>query len=189
MSVETTASPGMPNTSPVEDQSKSGSGTGWLLVVCCVAQFMVILDLSIVNVALPSIQSSLGFSSPELQWIVDAYAITFAGFLMLGGRVADHFGQRRTFVVALLLFGLASLVGGVAQSREMLDRRARRAGPRRRASWRPARWRSSPRRSRPVRKLHRAIGDVGGDERARRRRRRAVRGDHHAGAHAGAGCC
>ena len=66
--------------------------------VCCVAQFMVILDLSIVNVALPSIQSSLNFSAPELQWIVDAYAITFAGFLMLGGRAADHFGQRRMFV-------------------------------------------------------------------------------------------
>ncbi len=59
---------------------------------------MVILDLSIVNVALPSIQSSLGFSAPELQWVVDAYAITFAGFLMLGGRAADHFGQRRMFV-------------------------------------------------------------------------------------------
>ena len=71
----------------------------WLLLaVCCVAQFMVILDLSIVNVALPSIQSSLGFSSPDLQWVVDAYAIMFAGFLMLGGRAADHFGQRRTFV-------------------------------------------------------------------------------------------
>src|ERR1700679_2937413 len=70
----------------------------WLLVVCCVAQFMVILDLSIVNVALPSIQSALGFSSPELQWIVDAYAITFAGFLMFGGRAGDHFGPRRVFV-------------------------------------------------------------------------------------------
>ena len=73
---------------------------------------MVILDLSIVNVALPSIQSSLEFSSPELQWVVDAYAITFAGFLMLGGRAADHFGQRRTFVIALVLFALTSLVGG-----------------------------------------------------------------------------
>src|SRR5271154_5415581 len=81
---------------------------------------MVILDLSIVNVALPSIQSSLGFSSPTLQWVIDAYAITFAGFLMLGGRAADHFGQRRTFVVALLLFGLASLVGGAAPSQEVL---------------------------------------------------------------------
>jgi EmrB/QacA subfamily drug resistance transporter len=97
-----------------------GSREGWLLGVCCVAQFMVILDLSIVNVALPSIQSSLGFSAPELQWIVDAYAITFAGFLMLGGRAADHFGQRRMFVLALLLFGLASLAGGVAADRATL---------------------------------------------------------------------
>ena len=88
--------------------------------VCCVAQFMVILDLSIVNVALPSIQLSLNFTAPELQWIVDAYAITFAGFLMLGGRAADHFGQRRMFVLALLLFGLASLAGGVANDRTTL---------------------------------------------------------------------
>jgi EmrB/QacA subfamily drug resistance transporter len=92
----------------------------WILIVCCVAQFMVILDLSIVNVALPSIQSSLTFSQAELQWVVDAYAITFAGFLMLGGRAADHFGQRRTFVVALIVFALASLVGGAAGNREML---------------------------------------------------------------------
>jgi EmrB/QacA subfamily drug resistance transporter len=92
----------------------------WLLVVCCVAQFMVILDLSIVNVALPSIQSSLGFSSADLQWVVDAYAVTFAGFLMLGGRVVDGFGQRRTFAIALFAFALTSLVGGAAQSRGML---------------------------------------------------------------------
>src|SRR5580658_4303840 len=114
MSVEATASPGAPETPPAE--GKAGSSTAWLLVVCCVAQFMVILDLSIVNVALPSIQSSLGFSSPDLQWVVDAYAITFAGFLMFGGRAADHFGQRRTFVVALVWFGVASLAGGVAPS-------------------------------------------------------------------------
>jgi EmrB/QacA subfamily drug resistance transporter len=118
MSVETTTSPGVTET-PLAESGK-GSGSAWLLVVCCVAQFMVILDLSIVNVALPSIQSALGFSSPELQWIVDAYAITFAGFLMFGGRAADHFGQRRTFVLALLLFGLASLVGGAASGRGML---------------------------------------------------------------------
>jgi EmrB/QacA subfamily drug resistance transporter len=124
MSVETTTSPGAPaspgavESPPVE--GGLGSRFGWLLVVCCVAQFMVILDLSIVNVALPSIQLNLGFSAPELQWIVDAYAITFAGFLMFGGRAADHFGQRRTFVVALVLFGLASLAGGAAQGREML---------------------------------------------------------------------
>jgi EmrB/QacA subfamily drug resistance transporter len=97
-----------------------GSQSGWLLAVCCVAQFMVILDLSIVNVALPSIQSSLGFSSPELQWVVDAYAITFAGFLLFGGRAADRIGQRRMIVAALLLFGLASLAGGVAPNRGLL---------------------------------------------------------------------
>jgi EmrB/QacA subfamily drug resistance transporter len=85
-----------------------------------VAQFMVILDLSIVNVALPSIQSSLGFSSPDLQWVVDAYAITFAGFLMLGGRAADRFGQRRMIVIGLLLFGLASLAGGAAPDQGVL---------------------------------------------------------------------
>ncbi len=93
---------------------------GLLLAVCCVAQFMVILDLSIVNVALPSIQSDLGFSSPSLQWVVDAYTITFAGFLMLGGRLADYFGQRRIFVAGLILFSLTSLAGGLAPTQEVL---------------------------------------------------------------------
>ncbi|HET9059077.1 MAG TPA: MFS transporter [Acidimicrobiales bacterium] len=93
---------------------------GWILAVCCVAQFMVILDLSIVNVALPSIQVSLGFSSTALQWVIDAYAIVFAGFLMLGGRAADHFGQRRTFAVALALFSLTSLLGGLSVNSTML---------------------------------------------------------------------
>jgi EmrB/QacA subfamily drug resistance transporter len=97
-----------------------GSRSTWVLVVCCVAQFMVILDLSIVNVALPSIQSALNFSSPELQWVVDAYSITFAGFLMLGGRAADRLGQRRVFVVAVLGFALASLAGGLAPERNTL---------------------------------------------------------------------
>src|ERR1700716_503384 len=78
-----------------------GSRETLILTVCCVAQFMVILDLSIVNVALPSIQSSLNFTSADLQWVVDAYAISFAGFLMLGGRAADQLGQRRVFVAAL----------------------------------------------------------------------------------------
>ena len=81
---------------------------------------MVILDLSIVNVALPSIQAALNFSSADLQWVVDAYAITFASFLMLGGRAADHFGQRRTFVAALILFSLTSLAGGLAPSSGLL---------------------------------------------------------------------
>jgi len=114
-------------------EGESGSSDGglssrsrWLLVVCCVAQFMVILDLSIVNVALPSIQSSLGFSSADLQWIVDAYAITFAGFLMLGGRATDRLGQRRVFAGALVAFAITSLIGGAAVDREMLI--AARAG-------------------------------------------------------------
>jgi EmrB/QacA subfamily drug resistance transporter len=118
VSVETTARRGVAQTPPAE--SGRGSGSAVLLAVCCVAQFMVILDLSIVNVALPSIQSALNFSAPDLQWVVDAYAITFAGFLMLGGRAADYFGQRRTFVLALVLFALASLAGGAAPSREIL---------------------------------------------------------------------
>jgi EmrB/QacA subfamily drug resistance transporter len=118
MSVEATASPEVPEAAPTE--RKLDSGLAWLLAVCCVAQFMVILDLSIVNVALPSIQSDLGFSSPDLQWVVDAYAITFAGFLMLGGRVADHFGQRRTLVTGLVLFALASLAGGAAPDQVVL---------------------------------------------------------------------
>jgi len=115
MTTDAPALPGAGESGPI--QPHQDLRLGWLLAVCCVAQFMVILDLSIVNVALPSIQSSLGFSSPELQWVVDAYSITFAGFLLLGGRAADHLGQRRMFVLALILFGVASLAGGVAPDR------------------------------------------------------------------------
>ncbi|HZQ16293.1 MAG TPA: MFS transporter [Gaiellaceae bacterium] len=97
-----------------------GERHGWLLAVCCVAQFMVILDLSIVNVALPAIQSSLGFSSIDLQWVVDAYAIAFAGFLMVGGRATDRYGQRRALVLALAGFAAASLVGGLAPTQNVL---------------------------------------------------------------------
>src|SRR5438876_11551510 len=91
-----------------------------VLAVCCVSQFMVILDLSIVNVALPNIQEGLRFSSADLQWVIDAYAIAFAGFLMLAGRAADLFGQRRTFALALFTFALASLIGGTAPTSGVL---------------------------------------------------------------------
>jgi EmrB/QacA subfamily drug resistance transporter len=124
MTIEAPSTQATTGSQPIEREP--GSGSGWLLAVCCVAQFMVILDLSIVNVALPSIQASLGFSAPELQWVVDAYAITFAGFLLFGGRAADRFGQRRMIVAALLLFGLASLAGGLAPDRGLLI--AARAG-------------------------------------------------------------
>jgi EmrB/QacA subfamily drug resistance transporter len=100
--------------------SRLDSRQRWLLAVCCVAQFMVILDLTIVNVALPSIQASLGFSAINLQWVVIAYAIVFAGFLMLGGRAADQIGQRKTLVFALVLFALTSMIGGAAVSQQML---------------------------------------------------------------------
>src|SRR5213078_3490437 len=90
------------------------------LVLCCLAQFMVILDVSIVNVALPSIRRDLGFSVADLQWVVNAYTLTFAGFLLLGGRAADLLGHRRVFIAGLLLFSLASLAGGLADSREQL---------------------------------------------------------------------
>src|SRR5215510_3767077 len=101
-------------------RSEPGNRLGLLLTVCCVSQFMVILDLSIVNVALPSIQSDLGFTPVNLQWVVDAYAIFFAGFLMLGGRVSDRFGPRRMLAAALVLFAFSSLAGGAATSQSML---------------------------------------------------------------------
>ena len=78
--------------------------TGLVLAVCCVAQFLVILDLSIINVALPTIQSALRISAVHLQWVIDAYAIVFAGFLMLAGARPTCFGQRRMFTLALAAF-------------------------------------------------------------------------------------
>ena len=91
-----------------------------VLALACLAQFMVVLDVSIVNVALPSIHNDLHFSRTGLQWVVNAYVLTFAGFLLLGGRAADLFGRRRVFLVGLGLFSLASLVGGLADSPNML---------------------------------------------------------------------
>jgi EmrB/QacA subfamily drug resistance transporter len=81
---------------------------------------MVILDVSVVNVALPAIHGGLNFSEVNLQWVVNAYTVTFAGFLLLGGRAADLLGRRRVFVGGLMLFGLASFAGGIAQSQGML---------------------------------------------------------------------
>jgi EmrB/QacA subfamily drug resistance transporter len=92
----------------------------WTLFLCCLAQFMIILDVSVVNVALPSIRSDLGFSATDLQWVVNAYTLTFAGFLLLGGRAADLLGQRRIFVSGLLLFAVASLAGGLSQDQTVL---------------------------------------------------------------------
>src|SRR5258708_18529855 len=82
------------------------------LLLACLAQFMVILDVSVVNVALPAIRGGLHFSEANLQWVVNAYTVTFAGFLLLGGRAADLLGRRKAFVSGLILFALASLAGG-----------------------------------------------------------------------------
>ncbi len=103
------------------DAARARNTPDWLiLTLACVAQFMVLLDVSIVNVALPSIKNSLGFSQSELQWVLNAYTLTFAGFLLLGGRIADLFGRRRVFLFGLTVFTLASLLGGLAQDQGML---------------------------------------------------------------------
>jgi EmrB/QacA subfamily drug resistance transporter len=90
---------------------------GWaVLTVCCLAQFMIVLDVSIVNVALPSMQGSLHLSGSELAWVLNAYTLTFAGFLLCGGRAADLVGRKKVFVIGLGAFTLASLLGGLAQA-------------------------------------------------------------------------
>ena len=89
---------------------------GVILALVCIAQFMVVLDVSIVNVALPSIGHDLHYTATGLQWVVNAYVLTFAGFLLLGGRAADLFGRRRVFIIGLAIFSLASLLGGLAQN-------------------------------------------------------------------------
>src|SRR5918911_2696873 len=95
------------------------------LLLACLAQFMVILDVSVVNVALPAIRSGLHFSEQNLQWVVNAYTVTFAGFLLLGGRAADLLGRRRVFVAGLTLFAMASLAGGFAATQaELIAARA-----------------------------------------------------------------
>ncbi len=89
---------------------------GFALALLALTQFVVVLDAAIVNVALPSIGSALDFTQDDLSWVVNAYTLTFGGFLLLGGRLADLLGRRRMFIGGLILFALASLLGGLAQS-------------------------------------------------------------------------
>jgi EmrB/QacA subfamily drug resistance transporter len=96
------------------------SGSNALLVVVCLAQFMVILDVAIINVALPSIRDGLGFTTTGLQWVVNAYTLTFAGLLMLGGRSADLLGRRRVFLAGTAMFALSSLACALASSQGLL---------------------------------------------------------------------
>lgn len=87
-----------------------------VLAAAAVAQFVVALDMSVVNVALPAIRTALGFAPLDLSWVVHVYALTFGGFLLLGGRACDLYGRRRLFVLGLTVFGLCSLAGGLAQA-------------------------------------------------------------------------
>lgn len=103
-----------------KELSKHAENKWIVLALVAIAQFMVVLDVSIVNVALPSIETALNFSASNLQWVVTAYALTFGGFLLFGGRAADLFGRRKLFMGAVAVFGIASLLCGLAQNETML---------------------------------------------------------------------
>jgi EmrB/QacA subfamily drug resistance transporter len=102
------------------DQQKLERRRWYGLILLCSAQFLVVLDASIVNVALPSIGTALDFSQSNLAWVVNAYVLTFGGFLLLGGRMADLLGRRRVFMGGLILFALASLAGGLSSTEGQL---------------------------------------------------------------------
>src|SRR5580658_8151490 len=102
-------------------RTESPPSSRWLiLVIACLAQFMVVLDATVVNVALPSIQRGLHFSPASLQWVINAYTLIFGGFLLLGGRAADLLGRKRLFSAGVALFSFASLLNGFAQSPGLL---------------------------------------------------------------------
>ncbi|GAB3935399.1 hypothetical protein GCM10027614_10060 [Micromonospora vulcania] len=116
------------------------------LAVLSVAQFIVILDVTIVNVALPDIQTDLNFTADNLQWVISAYTLLFGGLLLLGGRAADLLGARRVFLIGLAVFGAMSLLAGLATTPELLiaARAVQGLGG---ALLSPRRWPSSPSRS------------------------------------------
>src|SRR6267142_3154850 len=93
----------------------------WLaLIVLCLGDLMIVVDMTIVNVALPSIREDLAFTETSLVWVVNAYMLTYGGFLLLGGRLGDLYGQRRLFLLGITLFTLASLVCGLSNSQWLL---------------------------------------------------------------------
>ena len=101
--------------------SELDARTRWLaLYVLCLASLMIVLDVSIVGVALPSIKDDLGFSDTSLAWVVNAYLLTYGGFLLLGGRLGDLYGQRRLFLIGISVFTVASLACGLSTSQGML---------------------------------------------------------------------
>ncbi|MET7438141.1 MFS transporter [Streptomyces sp. NPDC005568] len=108
-----TASHATPSKSAESPERGRGSGIALLVIASC--QLMVVLDITIVNIALPHIQNSLGFSTENLSWVINAYTLTFGGLLLLGGRLGDILGRRRVFMFGVLLFVFASLLGGLSQ--------------------------------------------------------------------------
>jgi len=109
------------STSTAAQETTSHAGHTWVILsLACAGQFMVILDASIVNVALPSIQQDLGFTATGLAWVVNGYLLAFGGFMLLGGRAADLFGHRLVLVAGLFLFSASSLLGGLATAPEIL---------------------------------------------------------------------
>ena len=114
---ETTASEGQSTTTTTTTNQKS---LGLALVVISLAQLMVVLDATIANIALPFIQADLGFSDANLTWVVTIYALFFGGLLLLGGRLGDLYGRRRIFILGLIVFAIASLLGGLAQDQATL---------------------------------------------------------------------
>ena len=119
------SSPQQASAATTTTRDTGGGGSTMALLVIASCQLMVVLDITIVNIALPHIQSSLGFSTTSLAWVVNAYTLTFGGLLLLGGRAGDILGRRRVFVFGVLLFVLASLLGGLSQnSGELLAARA-----------------------------------------------------------------
>src|SRR5690242_6783930 len=105
---------------PKTESSSSSRSKNLALALLAMTQFVIVIDASIVNVALPSIGAHLHFSRDDLSWVVNAYTLTFGGFLLLGGRLADLLGRRRMFMTGLVLFSLASFAGGIAQSEPWL---------------------------------------------------------------------
>src|SRR5688500_4548817 len=113
-----TGAPTLASPSPLTGAADRGR---WIaLVVLCVGVLMIILDSTIVNVALPAIHGDLGFSQASLAWVVNAYLIAFGGLLLLAGRLGDLIGRKRVFMVGLALFTAASLACGIADSQELL---------------------------------------------------------------------
>ncbi|HEY3009268.1 MAG TPA: MFS transporter [Micromonosporaceae bacterium] len=107
-------------TSGAPERAHRGRHPGIALAVITTAQLMIVLDATIVNIALPHMQTDLGFSDTGLSWVLNAYTLTFGGLLLLGGRAGDILGRRRMFITGILIFALASLLGGFAQSQEWL---------------------------------------------------------------------